>query len=729
MRQSADARELSGESRRNQDMMTEKILTKSRFICGYDCPQRLVYAAQGCASTQEDDDFLRLLAEGGFQFEKIVRHRYPDARTIGGGLRTAVEGTAQSIQEIRTCISAGGGVINEAPFLHGGLFARADMLRVTSSGIDLLEIKTKSFDGPIDGRAEVDSRFEGLNSGKVIYTNKDKIRSGWRDYIADVAFQLIVVRRALAASGLGGMKVRPLLVLVNSNSRAQEFDTFENLRVDVKEGSKDGSSRRDVKVEFIRSPPKGFRSAIPIEVDVTDAVELLCENAASKAVRWDGMRLEMMIDDAAALLHTDTKPNLAELERGWKCKKCEYRADPSDGTQSGLKQCWGEDAARIAERLFDIHYGHLYNPSDHQIEGKGGAWFRRAVDQCVPLRIRGVGDLPEDAGEGKLAVRRNRQIDATREGRTKFSSTFLDEAREILFPPNADGVAHFLDFENALAAVPYFSGGRPYEVAPFQFSLHSVPVKNGSPQWKDASHRAWLFDAKATGPRIVSDDRRFLVALRDELLDASGFLGSADDPIFHWSKHEHTVLRKMYSRIAADDQRDELLEFIDSIAPESGEGGRLRDLLTFTGSHVFHPLQRGRFSIKAFLPAICSEATGRRVIKDLMGAECFVANAPLGELWDPYGSLPMLNLPEIEGIVARIQGESEETEDFEDAAVACGTDAIRAYQALRFGGPNIDSEKLRRQLLDYCKLDTAAMVAAWAWLLEAAKLDPTQRAT
>ena len=703
-------------------MMTAKILTKSRFIGGYDCPQRLVFAAQGCASTREDDAFLRLLAEGGFQFEKLVRHRYPDARTIGGGLQNAEERTAESIQEIRRCISAGGGVINEAPILHGGLFARVDMLRVTSSGIDLLEIKSKSFDGPTDGRAVVDSRFEGLNPEKAIHATNG-IRSGWRDYIADVAFQLIVVRRALAAAGLGDMEVRPLLVLVNSNSRAQEFDTFGNLRVEVTEVSKDGSGRRRVAVEFINMPPKGFRSAIPIEVDVTDAVELLCENAASKAARWDGMRLETMIDDAAALLHSDKKPKLAELERGWKCKKCEYQADPSDGTPSGLKQCWGEDAVRIAKGLFDIHYGHQYNSSDHRIEGQGGAWFRRAVDQCVPLRIRGVGDLPEDAGNGKRAARRNRQINATREGRTVFSSTIVQEAREFLFPPNADGVAHFLDFENALAAIPYFSGGRPYEVTPFQFSCHSVPVANGSPQWKDASHREWLFDARATGPRVVSDDRRFLVALRDALMDASGSLGSADDPIFHWSKHEHTVLRKMHDRVCADDQRDELLEFIDSIAPVSGDGGRLRDLLTFTENHVFHPLQRGRFSIKAFLPAICSEATARRVIKDLMVNECFVAKAPLGEIWDPYGSLPMLNLPEIEGIVSRGKDESEDAEGFDGDAVACGTDAIRAYQALRFGATELDPLGLRRQLLQYCKLDTAAMVAAWAWLLEASNLD------
>jgi hypothetical protein len=44
---------------------------------GYDCPRRLSYAVQNTfASLSQGDDFLRMLAEGGFQFEMLVRHAW-----------------------------------------------------------------------------------------------------------------------------------------------------------------------------------------------------------------------------------------------------------------------------------------------------------------------------------------------------------------------------------------------------------------------------------------------------------------------------------------------------------------------------------------------------------------------------------------------------------------------------------------------------------------------------
>ena len=51
------------------------------------------------------------------------------------------------------------------------------------------------------------------------------------------------------------------------------------------------------------------------------------------------------------------------------------------------------------------------------------------------------------------------------------------------------------------------------------------------------------------------------------------------------------------------------------------------------------------------------------------------------------------------------------TDDEEDA-VAGGTDAMRAYQRIRFDETltPIQKDEIKRQLLEYCKLDTMAMV-------------------
>ncbi len=58
------------------DMIRQRI-TKSLFIRAYDCPLRLRHALDQLPSSLDDNQHLRILAEGGFQFEKLVRLMWP----------------------------------------------------------------------------------------------------------------------------------------------------------------------------------------------------------------------------------------------------------------------------------------------------------------------------------------------------------------------------------------------------------------------------------------------------------------------------------------------------------------------------------------------------------------------------------------------------------------------------------------------------------------------------
>ena len=55
---------------------------------------------------------------------------------------------------------------------------------------------------------------------------------------------------------------------------------------------------------------------------------------------------------------------------------------------------------------------------------------------------------------------------------------------------------------------------------------------------------------------------------------------------------------------------------------------------------------------------------------------------------------------------------NEMDEQDEDDAVAGGTEAMRAYQRIRFDNTLDINQKneIKRQLIEYCKLDTMAMV-------------------
>ena len=106
---------------------------------------------------------------------------------------------------------------------------------------------------------------------------------------------------------------------------------------------------------------------------------------------------------------------------------------------------------------------------------------------------------------------------------------------------------------------------------------------------------------------------------------------------------------------------------------------------------------QGRTSIKVVLPAVWrSSATLRAHPWFAAYLHLDAQGCPL----DPYKSLPPLPLGDAEG---------------DEDAITDGTGAIRIYQDLIFrheADPQF-RENRRRLLLQYCELDTAAMVMIW----------------
>ena len=63
-----------------------RVLTKSRFKLGLECPNKLFYIGkpEEYVNNKVDDPFMAALAQGGFQVEALARMQYPD----GNDLRT-----------------------------------------------------------------------------------------------------------------------------------------------------------------------------------------------------------------------------------------------------------------------------------------------------------------------------------------------------------------------------------------------------------------------------------------------------------------------------------------------------------------------------------------------------------------------------------------------------------------------------------------------------------------
>ena len=186
---------------------------------------------------------------------------------------------------------------------------------------------------------------------------------------------------------------------------------------------------------------------------------------------------------------------------------------------------------------------------------------RKALRQAGHERI---ALLPDDVALTPLQARVR---DALRSGRP-FVSEALGEALRTLAPP-----LWYLDFETMNPTIPLYAGTSPYQMIPFQWSLHRL-----EPDGKLGHH-----ECLASGR---GDPRR---ACAESLIAA---LGADAAPVAVYSRFERTQLAGL------------MRAFPDLGSALDGIRERLVDVHALTRAHVYHPDFRGSFSIKTVAPAL-----------------------------------------------------------------------------------------------------------------------------
>lgn len=183
------------------------------------------------------------------------------------------------------------------------------------------------------------------------------------------------------------------------------------------------------------------------------------------------------------------------------------------------------------------------------------------------MRIEDIRDIPDTFG---LTRAQARVRAVTRAGRAELSSAAAGELAGFTYP------RYYLDFETVAMVVPYWTGTRPYQAIPVQWSCHIETAPGAT------THHAFLAKG-ATDPRP---------AFAQTLIDALGDHG----PVFVYnSAFELRILR-------------ELIQDYPTLAPAlHAVAERVVDLLPITREHYYHPDMRGSWSIKAVLPTIASD--------------------------------------------------------------------------------------------------------------------------
>ncbi len=644
-----------------------RYLTKSRFKLALECPSKLYYTGKAdmYPDRKREDEFLQALADGGFQVGELAKLMFP------GGIEITARSHDEQVAETERLLARDEVILFEAAVRHGNLFARVDVLRKTGSRIELIEVKAKSFDSASD------RGFRGTRGG---------IDSGMKPYLQDVAFQ-----RHVLCLAYPHLSVSSFLMLADKAKTCSVDGLNQRFRIRRVDGRPVVTVSPGTDAESVGDPVLGC-------VNVDDLVdEILREPINVPGVTGT---LAELAANWGERYRADTRiaPTL-----GAQCAKCEFRADtPAVGMRSGLHECWRE-AAGFTEA--DFAQGTVLD-----------LWNFRGKQALIEQRVLRLADVPvaalgDQGGADGLSRGRRQAMQVTGQwpGRPEF---FIDvplmkrEMASWVFP------LHFIDFETARVAIPFFAGQRPYANIAFQFSHHVVDVDGR------VEHRSQFLST--TPGRKPNYD--FVRAL-------SVALGSKGT-VFMWSPHENTTLNAILTELEQDPAPPAdavaLGVFIRSLTTrnagkgETHAGGRaMVDLCRLAEKAFFHPATKGSNSIKKVLPAVMqsSDYLKRRYSQPIYGAKGGIPSLNfVDQVWwqttdgavvDPYRLLPPVftDLP-------REVVEALEADD--DLEIAQGGAATTAYARLQFEdiAPQ-ERQSIEAALLRYCELDTLAMVMVY----------------
>ena len=644
--------------------MPSPYLSKSDFKACCDCRTKLFYRKHSYPTNLDENEYLKFLADGGFMIETVAKAQYP----TGVDLVDERDPSRAFARTQELLLATPTAVVFEAAARWDKFYARIDILRREGGTLHLIEVKSSSIKAE-DPEDDAASPF--LNP-------KGAIISKWREYLLDVAFQARLLRHAFPA-----FLVKPWLCVVNKDHRATAHETMAHFRVVRDE--QNPHARPEVIYSGDLQDLRG--TGLLAFRDVTAETNLLAGEVATRSAD-----LASLLDGRGGV--TRVQEPIADFYKI--CRTCEYRFQDGRPAQGhGFAECWG--------KLADAS-PHILNL--HRVGQIGSGIFADPVPGLLAQGRASLLDL--NVGElGKPGARQERrQVQWSHSAAGGSEHLPLTLSRTLRAHQTSPGwPLHFLDFEACNVALPYHAGLRPYERVAFQWSCHTVDAADR------LTHAEWL-NTDPDFPNFA-----FAASLRQHL----GEHGT----VYVWSPYEQSTLHRVLVQIEEWVQRDarealrvsglptraaleELAGWIDRfLGPEDAKGKRhsprIRDLHELALAHYFHPAMQGRTSIKVVLPAVWrSSAT-------LRAHPWFAAYLQLdahGHPLDPYQSLPPLPLGDAEG---------------DDDAITDGTGAIRVYQDLIFrheADPQF-RENRRRLLLQYCQLDTAAMVMIWMHWMKA----------
>jgi hypothetical protein len=472
------------------------------------------------------------------------------------------------------------------------------------------------------------------DSEKYKYGSKP-FMTKYKEKLQDVAFQYFVLKKAFPDKSLNASLMMP------DKNKLVTMDNLPTLFSIQKD-----ENGRYYTVEYSGSTSDLRASNFLTEFDVTDIVISMQSEIEKTATEF----LTDLIS-AQGIIKYKTPLNKT-------CRECEFRADTSD-SRDGYRECWGK-LAEVEPHVFDLYY-----------MGTIGGTKEPLVNKLISEGKVSLYDIPESALLKERGKRQTIQLKNTKKNSEWVSEDLAKVMKSLEYP------LYFIDFEASVLAVPYHRGMRAYEKVAFQWSCHKIKKPGQEPK-----HFEWI------NVNNIFPNFEFAEHLKNCIQD--------DGTVLIWTSYENTTLREIRDQIIKYGYENaSLSEWLDNlIKTKESSHSRIVDMNDLTLRYYFHPLMKGKTSLKWVLPAVWQSDS--KLYEYEFSKKYYKKEN--GRILEPYETLPKIDIAEQAEVVKE------------------GTGAMMAYQEMLYGlaknNPEI-RERWKNLLLQYCELDTAAMVLIW----------------
>lgn len=603
--------------------------TKYLFKTGLQCPSRLYYHRRNFPQNNQSDPFIAHSMYNKEKLTQLFRLRHPEGVGIQCGSKIKA---AEKTQELLLQDQA---TIFDVVIISQNRLAKYPVLIKKEDELSFFQVHTKAF-----------------NPEKhQLYNHYGQLFSKWKSYLLGMAYQYFVLQQSFSE-----YDILPHMVLPNKNAKSTIIEDFNSLN----------SSN----IDYL------YESNLLHVQDVLNEVENLIEGSLAKEY-FEYSPFRDTLEKLTDIYFSDQQ---FPVEIGTKCKWCEFRLESDrveGGAVSGFDRCWKQ---QVTDYNCDQVVFDLIGPGTKSLIDKG-IYVQKDIAES---EVDSFDTITK--ADNALTAKHRQSLQIMKAKGQKVPEEII-KPRLLQELQNWQYPLHFLDFEAGNYAVPIRNNRRPYHLALFQFSCHTLSADG---TWE---HHQWLDPLEGRYPNY---------ALVEQLQNIPRIL---EGTIIQYSNFERYALKTVRKELRSEEQPPEnqsaMLDWLDYVIEDSGSNAveknrvYLADISQLVKKYYYNFHMTNSLSIKDVLRAV-------------MEVSPFLKK----HYSQPYNSS---NFDDMIWWQKSQSGSIKKPYDLlssnEERGISRGTEAMVAYAWLRDGCYQKERRiKIRENLLKYCELDTLAML-------------------